>query len=328
VTDNANTTLSAAVTTTAGEQTIMANYAGSTITDNVTLTVAPAITSITVESAIATYNNNAASEQFSYQFKAYAEFANGERQDITEQVLWQSSGTGIERVSNVEGKKGLVTPSTDVGSATVSAQLFSHTGLVVEGIKGITIADSTVRILDSIAITGDASLGNSAIVPFTAMATYTTAPTSIDVTEQVTWSYDGTNGSITNVSDLRGEFIATDAGTETADVTATMPLATAVTGSLEIDKTLEDAIGLSLSTVIPILVVDSSQQLAVDLVFSTADNIDYTDKVVWISSDPSKVFISNAPESKGLIKRIAGGDITITAVYGLLSSTPVTISEP
>jgi len=308
----ASAALSGLDTSVEGNQTLTATYKMQTATAAVN--VISTIESLTVETDFTTYNVNSDTKELHYDAKAYANFANGDKQDLSQQVLWQTSGVKT-RVSNVDNNRGIVTFSNVTGTTNVEAQLFNHTGVTTVS-KELTLVDTATRNVTALTISGTNSVANDSVIQLKATATYDTAPVSVDVTEQVVWSYAGSEGSVSSVTGMRGQFRANASVDESANVTATLAHPSVTSNTFPMTVTNELPTGLTtLSPMSTTLGLGLSVQFSVVLEYGTATDIDYTENVVWFSSDPSKVFISNAPETKGMATRLSAGDVTISAKY-------------
>jgi len=138
----------------------------------------------------------------------------------------------------------------------------------------------------------------------------------------VTWSID-TNASthISNAAGSKGQL--TSISGDITDITLTATL-DAITDTSAVTRSNVSVSSLTLSVDTDIA-VDETHQFTAEGVFTGIDNTDFTSRVVWTSSDPTKVTISNASETKGLATRIATGDVTITATYEALTITSGTI---
>jgi trimeric autotransporter adhesin len=106
---------------TAGTTTISAALTG--VTGSTTLTVTAAV----LESITVTTTNATVGIGQTRQFTATGSFNNGTTQNITTQVLWESSDAVVALISNADGTQGLAT-ALAAGTATISATLNGVTG--------------------------------------------------------------------------------------------------------------------------------------------------------------------------------------------------------
>jgi len=309
-------------------QTVNASYGGVTINNIATVNVRKEVKRIEIATIIDTFSNNPLGRSLNYPVLATAILNDGaggeESQDVTDLVLWSTTNTHAS-INNLSGSKGLMTPAATFGGETITATLFTANGLVT-GTKGITIANSTVRTLNSVAITlADAStptnFGKDVDVAFKATATYSSAPTSVDITEIATWYYAGTD-NISNVNGSRG-LLTRDVTTSTSASVSVNIAGTSVTSTYAITGDDEAVNGLDTITKTGAITnVGNVAQLSVDATFATSPALDVTDHVVWVSDEPGIVFVSNAPATKGQVVRITSGTANIKAYYkGQVSAT-------
>jgi hypothetical protein len=316
-------------------------------TDTVTVSVVDSdsgqsdyLTGITLEGVPSIISDFGATEfARRYQIKAYANFNSGFKYDITEDVYWTTTDSAIATISNAPTEKGLLTPVLSAAhdsTVKVTAQWFTDSGMESVESANITLTDvgaDPKHTLDSIAITytdtaGLLVTGTSGTEDFEmpvgwhanliATASFTKPDTttySIDVTDQVTWtSAERENIEVSNAPGLKGRITSLTADTSVG-ITATMP------GTAQSDTYYVETISASLTaiTVSPdtqTIANGSTYQFTATGTFdNSADIIDITSDVVWVSSDPTKVIISNAKETRGLATRIAAGDVTISAYY-------------
>ncbi|MDO6721548.1 Ig-like domain-containing protein, partial [Psychrosphaera sp. 1_MG-2023] len=303
----------------------------SAISGTSSVTVVNAITSITLGNVPTEVNDNGATKvSRRYQLKAYANFASGYVEDITEQVLWSSSASSKATVSNASGEKGLmmpVLPITDSDTVAFTAEWFTDTGLESVTSGDVTLSTNAVDNFDSITITHATSfndMGKDVVTNLIATANYAGGGT-LDVSEQVTWtSNTPTAVYVSNAPDLKGQIASLGDSTAAVTITAKMP-DTSISGTYALTRTDETLSTLTISPDTQTIVVDGTQQFTVVGTYTGGDPVDYTNRVVWTSSDESLVIISNAEETRGLATRLADGDVTITATYQSVTDTSGTI---
>jgi len=291
------------------------------ITNTASVQVVSTISNIALTKTMTDVSNDHANQALNYPINALATYPNGHVQNITEQVFWSATSDLI--VNNSDGYKGLITPTayTDT-EQTVTASIFTHSGTV----SGTTTLNTSSRTVSSIAVTpATIDLGDNGQQQFTATATYSDSSTE-DVTELVTWKTDSiTSVHISNTPSTKGLITAKPGSTDGATLTAYLYTKTD-TAAITRSNVSATALNLSPDTSNDdvTIAVDGTLQFTVEGEF-TSTNTDFTKRVVWTSSDPTKVIISNAAETRGLATRLASGDVTITATYENLSVTSGTI---
>ncbi|MCA8965980.1 MAG: Ig-like domain-containing protein, partial [Planctomycetes bacterium] len=140
------------------------------------------------------------------QFTATGTFSDSSTQDLTAQVTWSSSNTGVATIDNSGGNEGLAT-SVAVGTCTITAL---H---VASSISGSTSLQVTPAVLVSLAVTPQAPWVLAGTTrQFTATGTYSDASTQ-DLTDQVTWSSATTAAAtISNAGGTEGLLTGVAAG--------------------------------------------------------------------------------------------------------------------
>lgn len=326
ITDNAGLTITGYDSTATGDVTVTAMFDSKS--DTAVVSVEQEITSLSVSTGQTTFNNNTGSLDAKYPVAAIATLTSGATQDVTKLVNWTTSGAAATKISNLTSFNGLLAPTLSTGTATIKAELFTN-GIYVSDTQDVTIADSTTRTVTGIDVTvgvastetasGTITLGNDIRVPFKAEATYSSAPTTVDVTEQVLWSVDGSSAYTSNIRDFSGLLTtAVSVSAGTATVSVRMPgSASDIDQTIELKDTAFDTLEDIEPTTNTINVSDLPRQLSIKIGDggTVIDSIDVTNQVVWISSDPTVLFVSNAPETKGQITAVAAGSATIKVNY-------------
>jgi hypothetical protein len=177
---NAPGTEGVATSVDVGTTTITA--ASGSITGTSTLTVTPAILmTISVTPANQTIFDSAQP----LHMLATGNYNDASTQNLTTMVTWTSSNTGVATISNAAGTQGFATPAGD-GNTTITASLGA--------VSGSTPLAVTAATLQSIAVTFDAAVSNSATHTVTqqahAIGTYNDNHTA-DLTTQADWTSTG-----------------------------------------------------------------------------------------------------------------------------------------
>jgi hypothetical protein len=241
----------------------------------------------------------------SQQFVAIGTYTDNSTQNLTTQVLWQSSTVGVATISNATGSNGRA-DSAGVGTTTISATF--------GGVMGSTTLTVTNAALASISVTPtDPSIAKGTSLQFTASGLFTDG-TSQDLTTQATW---GSTNSVV------------------ADIGATTGLAHGdTTGTVTISATFGGQTGTTTLTVTPatlvsLQIVPSNPSVAKgsDLQFTAlgtyTDNTvqDLTTQVTWTALINTVATISNAAGSQGLAHAAGVGATTIRATFGGVTTT-------
>jgi uncharacterized protein YjdB len=299
-----------------GTTTVYATLAG--FADKAVVTVSQAtLKSIAVMPATATVS--AGNTQ---QFTALGTYDNGATPDLTTQVTWSSSNTGIAQVSNAAGSKGLAT-SLVAGTATITATLGS-----VSGTAALTVG---APLLSSILIaptTANIVVGTTQA--FTVTGVYQNGTTGAVAG---TWSSSDTGVAtlVAGVGGRRAVATGVTAGSTTITVTyqgmtdsATLTVAAART-----------VVGLTITPSNPAtILVGATQQFQANVVYSDGTTTAVTNTANWTSSDATIASVSNGGAGpfgggRGLATGVGAGTATITATYqGQTATVNLSVRNP
>ena len=240
---------------------------------------------------------------FTTQFIATAAYSDGSNADITSNVKWASSDTGIATISSAGLAAGVA-----AGTANITATFSSVTNPVViltvvpaPALSSITVTPTTP---DNLAV-GSTQL-------FVAMGKYADGET-MDITSKATWT-----SSDVNIATVSSAGVATGVAIGSTNITAALSGVTSPVVSLPVV-----AFTLSSITITPAtpanLAVGLTEQLTATANYTDGTTADITSKVTWVSSDPNVATIS----SDGLAKGIGEGSTDITAALSGNTSAAV-----
>ncbi len=249
------------------------------------------------------------------QYVAMAIFSDDTRQNVSADVTWSSSDTGVATISNTAGENGLARTLAP-GTTTVTASFQSQTGSAT-----LTVTAAT---LVSLAVTPVApSIAKGTSQQFVAMGMFTDGSVQ-DVTAAATWSSsDPAVATISNSAGSNGlaQSLAEGATTIAAvyqDRTASTPLTVTAAVLSRIDVTPPS----------PSVPRGRTQQFTATAVFTDSSTQDLTTSVVWSSSDSNIANISNAVGSQGLAATNNIGVATIGAAFsGITGTTALTVID-
>jgi trimeric autotransporter adhesin len=246
-------------------------------------------------------------------FTATGVYTDNSTQNLTAQVLWQSS-TSAASISNASGSQGVAT-SAGAGATSISATVGS-----VSGSTGLSVTPAT---LVAIQVTpSNPSISNGLTEAFTATGIYTDNSTQ-NLTTQVTWgSNTPSTATISSASGSQG--LATSAGLGTTTITATLG---SVSGSTTLTVTAATLVSIQVTPVNPSIANGLTSQFTATGSYTDNSTQNLTTQVTWGSGTASTATISNAGGSQGLATSAGVGSTTITATLGTLSgSTNLTVT--
>ena len=245
------------------------------------------------------------------QFVATGVFSDSSRQNLTDQVTWNSSDIGAVQFSGVAGEEGLAI-SVAAGSSNVTAQK----GGIASNTVNMTVTAAT---LESITIDQvNPSLGIGGTMTFTATGRYSDGST-VSPLAGVTWNssnvgtaaIDPSTGVVATVQ-LGNTNVTATSGSVTSNV-STLSVTSAILSSIDVTP----AGPLSLARGI-------DQQFAATGHYSDGTTRNITDEVTWISSNTSAVEFSGVPGEEGMAISKAVGTTNVTAQRGaVISNTTV-----
>jgi len=251
------------------------------------------------------------------QLGAVGNYSDGATQDLTHLVGWRSANTGIVSVTNAvanaaarSGTSGGLVSANGKGNTTVFANYASVSGSVT-----LTITDAA---LTTIAIDQDnVSVAKGSMTSLSATASFSDGSTQ-DYTRELIWQSSApTIATISNADNTEGQVTALTSGTAT--ITALLP--GTMIDSISIMLTVTDAV-LETITVLPqnaLISNNTTLQFSATGHFSDGSEQDVTQQLSWVSSDSTRVAISNAKGARGLatgvISEGVDSSVTITARY-------------
>jgi hypothetical protein len=291
-----------------GSTTITATYSGKS--GSTTLTVSGADL-LTIE---VTPTNPQIALGTNEQFAATGMFTDGTTQDLTAQVLWESSATGTSTISNDAGTRGLA-HSVGLGDTTITATL--------SGVTGCTTLTVSSAVLVSIGVTPtDPSIALGTSQQFAATGTFSDGSIQ-DLTAEVTWDSSAASALVSNDADTQGLAETVSIGSATISATHS-----GITGSTTLTITSATLTAIDVTPVLPVIALGATQPFTATGTFTDGSVQDLTTEVQWTSSDTSVAVVANADGSEGVTSSITMGTATISAeLSGKVGSTTLTVSS-
>ena len=244
------------------------------------------------------------------QFTATGTYSDSSTQDLSTQVTWASSMTGVATVSGT----GLAN-TLAAGNTTITAALGA-----IHGQATLTVTPAT---LASISVTPTTP---SRPVPLTLAFNATgifTDHTTQDLTTQETWASSSTAAAtISNAAGSQGLASTVAAGTTTISATKG-----SISGSTLFTVTSATLQSIAVAPADPSIAKGTTQQFTATGTYSDASSVDITQFVTWDSKDGMVATISNAAGSSGLATAVDIGNTDISATLdGKTGSTMLTVT--
>jgi hypothetical protein len=253
------------------------------------------------------------------QYTATGTYSDGSTQDITRQVSWQSSDTGVAIINPGPGATGgLATAVAAAGISYITALLDA----VTSNTAGLIAAGAA---LESIAITPmSATVVNGHTQQYTAIGTYSDGSTQ-DITQQASWQSSDTGVAIIITGPgAAGGLAGAVAAAGTSDITASLGAVISNTAVLTAAPPILNSIAITPTNT---TVADGyTQQFTAVGTYSDSSMLDITQWVSWQSSDTSVAIINPGPGATGGLATAVAitGTSDITASQGaVISNTAV-----
>ncbi|MDI9244644.1 Ig-like domain-containing protein [Marinobacter sp. CHS3-4] len=243
--------------------------------------------------------------------RAYGQYSDGKRLDITSLVNWDTSSSGLIDLSSAAN--GTIKTLAQ-GEALVTAQLDGVTSLA-----NISVTDAT---LSSITIEADSTtLADGTSLQLVARGLYSDNSTQ-DITDQVTWeSGDISVLTVANNGDDFGSITGQSPGQ--ANITATTG---GVSGQESFTVTNAVLSSLLISSPQSSLNVNNTVQATAQATYTDDSTQNVTNQVNWSSSAVSTAAVDNTPGNKGQISALSVGDAQIIASLSGVQSNNLLIS--
>jgi hypothetical protein len=244
------------------------------------------------------------------QFQAFGAFSDGTVQELTalSGTVWTSSATTVAD-NPVAGK----TTTKKAGPATITAKF--------GGLTASTTLTVSSAILSTISVSpGTAQLAEGTTFQLKATGKFSDNSTQ-DLTNVVTWK---SSSPVVGISSS-GLATGNNPGSSTVTTTLQVPSGT-VSGTATVKISL---VGTSLVAITPAsatIAPGTPQRFIATATFSDKTKQDISSLVQWGSTDASVATIQDFGASAGLASAVGNGSTSISAVFGSVSASPVTLT--
>lgn len=137
---------------------------------------------------------------FSQVYVATGHYSDGSTRNLTQQVTWRSSNTGVATITNINGLRGLATTIAP-GTTRITAEMANGLN-PIRGTTGLTVTNGELVSITTKPTTKNLEVGQPS--QFKATALYRDESTE-DVTKTVVWSSsDPSIASVSNVAPTQG----------------------------------------------------------------------------------------------------------------------------
>jgi len=307
---NAAATYGIATASMVGTTTITATL-GNVTSLGVTLTVTPA----TLVSIAVTPPTPTLAQGNTQHFVATGIYSDNSNQVLTTQVTWTSSAPSVATISNTAGANGVATAAA-VGTTSITAALSGVTS------PGVTLTVTSATLVSISVTTPNLSVPKGTKPQFTAIGTYSDTSTQV-ITTQVTWSSSvPSTATISNAAGFDGQATANAVGTTSISAS----LGGVSSPGVTLTVTAAVITSINVTPAAPTVPNGLTVQFTATALFSDNSTPMVLTTATWASSVPNTATISSAPGSNGLATTAHVGTTSITASYGGVTSTGVTLT--
>jgi hypothetical protein len=288
---------------------------------SVTGTAALNVTTATIQAITVGPSTTTIAPQTVESFTAIGTFSDMSTQNITPDVVWASSSTGVASISNTAGSVGVATAGAAPGGATSISATFTFGGATATGSAPLTVSAATltsITLTPATASMAESSANYTSNLTLQAVGNFSDGSTQ-HIETVATWS-----SSASSVATVSSIGIVT-AGLSTGPVAILCQLnGVSATASLTVEAFTAITIKPASGTVAPGTAI--ALTATGTLTDGTTQNL--TNSVLWTSSSPSLATMSNASGSFGQAEGIAPGAVTITAAFsGMVGVASLTVSD-
>jgi hypothetical protein len=232
-------------------------------------------------------------------------YADGSKQDLTDQATWTSADAGTASVTS--GVGGGVVTGVKAGTVMVSVSFQGQT-------VSASITVTTARAVSLEISPANPILSLPASQQFTAIAIYDDGSKG-NVTTTVAW--ESSDQTVLDVSTTPGsQGLATARGPGTSIVTARLGMVTATTA---VTVTPARLTGIQVQPGGSTIPRGTTAAFTATGTFADGTTADVTGSVTWSSSDETVATVSNTPGSQGVATGLKVGGTAITATLSGLS---------
>ncbi|CAN7389906.1 beta strand repeat-containing protein [Acidovorax sp. LjRoot194] len=294
-----------------GGASVMAKCQNASLCGSLSSTATLNVTAASLVSIAVTPTTSAVALGAVQQFMATGTYSDGSTQNLSTQVNWTSTATGVASI-DAQG----VAMARGTGTTGITATLAS----VSSPAASLTAAPAS---LVSISISpGLASVAVGLPQQFTATGTYDDQTTQV-LTNQVTWS--SSNPAVATISNAAG---TTGRASTLASGTAAITARIGNLSSQPVNLTVTAAklVSIDVTPKSPSVPKGMPQQFTATGIYTDQTTQTLTAQVTWASSSPAVATISNAAGTNGQATTLGTGATSITASLGSVSSAPTTLT--
>lgn len=302
----------------AGSATITATDPATSIAGTATLNVTSATAStIAVAPAVQTI-----APLTHLNYTAVATFSDSTVQDVTSDVNWSSSSTGVATITNTfpDG----IAAGVAAGTTTITASLGAVSGSQTLTVSSATLSSITVTPTSTSTAPVGMALGST--LQLTAVGKFSDGTTQ-PLTLQVSWLTASTSNPSVSVS---AAGVVTGLAVGTGTVTAKFG-SVSQAAYLNVENVTSLAMGPTGPTISPTAVTiaqGTATEFSAIATLADGSTQDVSSSVTWASTNPSIATVSNTFGSAGWAAGVSAGSATIAASFpGVFASDGLTVTN-
>lgn len=230
--------------------------------------------------------------------------------DITDQAVWSSNAPAVAEFSAAANRVITHSPGTAILTATVKGISSTFT---------LTVSPATITTLAITPVTPSIAKGLN--TQFTAVGTFSDSTTQ-DLTFDASWD-SAAPGVATVGNAVANKGLANALAVGTATISATFD---GVSGTTLLTVTAPVPQSIAITPASQSLSVGESKNFVVTASLSDGTTQNVTASSDWSSSSTATATVGNSAADKGLVKAVAIGTATISAVYGSLPAATATVT--
>lgn len=266
------------------------------------------VTGATVSSISVTPANPQVAPGIKLRFFATGLFSDNSTQDLSLDVVWSSSATGVATIAPPGNAVAV-----SAGPTTVGAALGAVSGSTTLTVSSATLTSITVKPSSAVIAPGSAQ-------GFSATGNYSDGSTEPLLFNVATWSSsDTTIATVDSIGDVTGQ----SAGSAT--ITAAVG---AISGTASVDVQSSPLQSIVITPASPSVPEGIGVPLTATGQFGDGSTQNLTNTVIWTSTPSTIATVSTVPGFQGTVTGVAPGSATVTAVFaGVVGTTTVTTTS-
>lgn len=288
---------------TAGGTTISATMGS--VSQNATLTVSGA----TISSIVVGPTTRSIAPLTELAFTAVGSFSDSSTQDITRDVTWASSNTGVANFT------GLTSPGTITAAGAGSTHVTATLGATTSAPAALQVTSATLSQINLTTPTLNVAVGSAFEIGATGVFSDSTMQ---GIGSVVNWT--SSNPAVASVNAF---------GNVNALTTGTSTISASLSGkSNSVNINVENATALTLSTTLPSIAPGTVSPFRAAATLADGNTQTVTNSMIWTSATPTVALAGNTSSTRGQAIALSAGSSLIAGLFdGLIASATVNVTD-